>query len=207
MHLSDDPVYPFVTPQTIFNDFGYICTKFQKMNRVFLSIGSNTGDRLSFLNRALQFLGQNNVQTVRTSPVYETAPWGFESETHFLNMVAEVMTPLNPEALLTLITHAEMMLGRIRHESATSHKTYTSRTIDIDILFFNHEIYRSADLTIPHPRIAERRFVLEPLLTLCPDMVHPKFNVTIESLHAVCPDQGWVVVWEPKGLQQPVREK
>ncbi len=177
------------------------------MNRVLLSIGSNVGDRMMFINRALQFLDENNVQTVRTSPVYETAPWGFEAETPFLNMVADVKTPLNPETLLTLITHAEIILGRIRHESGTRHNTYTSRTIDIDILFFNHEIYQSTHLTIPHPRIAERRFVLEPLLDLCPDMVHPRSNVTIEALHAACPDQGWVALYKTKDLKQPVQEK
>lgn len=120
---------------------------------------------------------------VRASSIYETEPWGFISENSFLNQVIEISTDENPEQLLDNILKLEKELGRERHGSG-----YSSRTIDIDILFYNDRIIRKKNLTIPHPRIQERMFTLAPLKELDEDMVHPGSHKTIGELYRECKD-------------------
>jgi 2-amino-4-hydroxy-6-hydroxymethyldihydropteridine diphosphokinase len=154
------------------------------MNTVFLSLGSNRGNRRQFLLDATASVA-THIGTVKTrSSVYETEPWGFADDIPFLNMVLEVSTPLGAGETLAMVLSIERDLGRTRGPDPG----YLPRTIDIDILFFNHEIIRSGDLVVPHPRIARRKFVLAPLAEIAPDFVHPESGLTAAELLAACTD-------------------
>jgi 2-amino-4-hydroxy-6-hydroxymethyldihydropteridine diphosphokinase len=153
------------------------------MGNVFLGLGSNLGDRAKYIREAISMIQESIGLVVSKSFIYETEPWGFKSETMFLNMVICVDTELSPSGLLGRILMIESQLGRIRCESQLS-----SRNIDIDILLYNNEIVNEAALKIPHPRIDERRFVLVPLCEVAPELVHPVHNETITTLLRKCKD-------------------
>lgn len=134
------------------------------MTKAYLGLGSNLGDRLANLQRAVEFLaGQPGVTIVRSSRVYETDPVGGPPQPDFLNAVVEVETSLSPRELLTACREAEEAVLRVRDER------WGPRTIDIDILTFGDDVIDEPDLTVPHPRMHERGFVLAPLLELDPD--------------------------------------
>ena len=118
--------------------------------------------------KAKKMIEESIGSVVSVSSVYETEPWGFESDNEFLNMVLCVETDLSPSGLLGRILMIESQLGRIRCENQ-----YSSRNIDIDILLYNNEIVNEAALEIPHPRMHERRFVLVPLAEIAPELIHP----------------------------------
>lgn len=143
--------------------------------RVFIALGTNLGDQEANLQRAKAALSPE-VHLVRESPIYETAPWGFEDQPNFLNQVIEARTDLSPRALLAHLKAIEARLGR--------QKTFRNgpRLIDLDILFYGSRIIRENDLEIPHPRLADRAFVLVPLKDLAPDFVHPELGRTVETL-------------------------
>lgn len=153
------------------------------MNKVFLGIGTNLGDRQANLKEAVNNLGENIGAIIRCSSVYETEPWGFETEEQFLNMVIEAETKLNPSGLLGAILMTEAKLGRTR-----SGKQYSSRLIDIDILLFNDLIMNEEALQIPHPHLHNRKFVLVPLCEIAPEVVHPVYKKTISELLESCND-------------------
>jgi len=157
------------------------------MKSVFLGIGTNIGNREENLKQAITLTGEHIGNVIMVSSVYETEPWGFTSETSFLNMVAKVETGLTPSGLLGRILMIEAMMGRLREGSG-----YKSRIIDIDILFFGSRIFGNKVLTIPHPKIQERRFVLVPLSEIAGDMIHPVFNKSIQELLKECKDQSEV---------------
>jgi 2-amino-4-hydroxy-6-hydroxymethyldihydropteridine diphosphokinase len=123
--------------------------------------------------------------------VYETGPWGFKSGKKFLNRVLGVETVLNPSDLLERILKIESDLGRIR-----SGKGYSSRIIDIDILFFGDEIINEGSIVIPHPHLHERKFVLVPLNDIAPEFVHPVLKKTVEELLSLCTDKGKVRIYK-----------
>ncbi|MFQ5817415.1 MAG: 2-amino-4-hydroxy-6-hydroxymethyldihydropteridine diphosphokinase [Terriglobia bacterium] len=135
---------------------------------VYLSLGSNRGDRAANLERALAALGEAGVAVRRRSAVYETEPLDVPDQPWFLNCVVEVETELMPLGLLRAVERIERQLGRNRSGALPA-----PRTIDIDIVLFGNHVVRSPELTIPHPRLAERRFVLEPLRELAPELRHP----------------------------------
>lgn len=147
-------------------------------NRVFLSLGTNLGDKEENLREAI-FLLSKVGKIVYQSRFYEFAPWGFSSENLFLNMALEMQTELSPEELLDEILKIEKTLGR---EKKTQNGNYSDRKIDIDILFFNSQVFENERLVIPHPLISEREFVLEPLAEIAPNFIHPKFNISIAEL-------------------------
>ncbi|MGE5591638.1 MAG: biotin--[acetyl-CoA-carboxylase] ligase, partial [Bacillota bacterium] len=136
------------------------------MTRAYLGLGSNLGDRASYLRRALGSLARD-LRLLRISPVYETAPWGNTQQGPFLNLVAEVETPLAPEELLAVCQRVEQELGRRRLVH------WGPRTMDVDVLLFGDQILDRPDLTVPHPRMADRAFVLVPLADLVPGLVLP----------------------------------
>ena len=145
------------------------------MARVFLSLGSNLGDRLAHLRQALQRLqALQAVRLVSVSRVYETEPWGRTDREHrFLNLAAEIETTLTPVYLLTLLHQIEKEMGR-RRPAAQPFATYSPRPIDIDILLFEDRVVSVSDsLQIPHLMMHERRFVLAPLAEIAPDVEHP----------------------------------
>jgi len=155
--------------------------------RTYLGIGTNLGDRKNNLNEALALIEEHIGSIVKSSAIYETEPWGFQSRDYFLNMVMEVETKLRPSGLLGRILMVEANMGRLRDE-----KGYSSRIIDIDILFYGNMKFEKKTLVIPHPRLHERRFVLVPLCDLVPDLVHPVLGKTVKTLLKECTDKNRV---------------
>jgi 2-amino-4-hydroxy-6-hydroxymethyldihydropteridine diphosphokinase len=157
------------------------------LNNAILSLGGNLGNRLDNISQAMGHIEKQIGNIKRYSSVYESEAWGFETEDRFLNVVVVVETALSPETLLQKAQEIETLLGRTRTGTG-----YASRTMDIDILFFNEEIINTPTLTIPHPLLHERRFVLLPLYEILPDKVHPVLRKTIAELLAECEDEGEV---------------
>jgi 2-amino-4-hydroxy-6-hydroxymethyldihydropteridine diphosphokinase len=165
-----------------------------ELNIAFLSLGSNIGDRLNFLNEAIKKLNKKG-KVIRSSKVYETAAWGFEAEENFYNICLEFHTCLTTLELLHFIQEIEFSLGRIRTDEAG----YKSRPIDIDIIFFDDIICETSELTIPHPHYTKRRFVLAPLNELVPKLIDPKMGKSIETMLDELKDDGFI-----KSLEMPV---
>ena len=148
---------------------------------VYLSLGSNIGDRVGYIQQATSLLGAcENINIVSTSSFYETEPWGMNSENWFVNAVIQITTTLEPEQLLKECQRIENQLGRKRIENA---ETYSDRTIDIDIIFYDNLIINTPILTIPHKHLHKRVFMLIPMLEIAPDFVHPFFGKTVENLY------------------------
>ncbi|MFN5421883.1 MAG: 2-amino-4-hydroxy-6-hydroxymethyldihydropteridine diphosphokinase [bacterium] len=152
------------------------------MKKAYLLIGGNIGDRLYYLTQGNKLIEQQCGHILGTSSIYETAAWGKMDQAPFLNQVLLVETVLDPLSLLDTILDIENSLGRKRKEK------YDARTIDIDILYYDNEKLETDILTIPHPKISERRFVLTPLAEIAPDLVDPTHNMSIKSLLAHCLD-------------------
>jgi 2-amino-4-hydroxy-6-hydroxymethyldihydropteridine diphosphokinase len=150
---------------------------------VYLSLGSNLGDREANLRAALERLAAPDVRVARTSPVYETEPVDYTDQGWFLNLVVEAETGFSPVQLLARTIEIERALGRVRTVAKGP------RTIDIDILLHGDAVVRSATLEIPHPRMAERRFVLAPLADLAPGLRHPVTHKTVREMLEAAPAQ------------------
>ncbi len=152
------------------------------MNGVYLITGGNLGNRTENLHQAaMQIIARVGLITAK-SLLYETDAWGKEDTPAYLNQVLAVSTPLNAQQLMQACLQIESDMGRIRDEK------WASRIIDIDILFYNDDIVSLPNLQIPHPRIAERRFVLEPLCELAADEIHPVSGLSIRELWQRCKD-------------------
>ncbi len=154
------------------------------MNKLVLLIGGNMGDRETVFNSSVEEISSVIGDVVAKSSLFESEAWGFESENLFLNQLVVVDTGKPAGTCLKLTQAIEKKLGRVRHK-----ERYSSRLIDIDILFYNSDIVDTPDLTIPHPRIQERNFVLEPLNEVMPDYLHPVLNKKISTLLDECTDQ------------------
>jgi 2-amino-4-hydroxy-6-hydroxymethyldihydropteridine diphosphokinase len=146
------------------------------LTRAFLSLGSNLGDREAHLTEALKRLEAASIHIRRRSSVYETEPQDVPDQPWFLNMVVEIETELFPRLMLARIQAIELGMGRKR-EAAKG-----PRSIDIDILFIGDFVITTRELQVPHPRLHERRFVLEPLAELAPDLLHPVIGKTIQEM-------------------------
>ena len=153
------------------------------MNKAYLLTGGNTGDRMYHLETAMQLISEHCGKILKSSPIYETAAWGMTDQQDFLNQVLLVETGLKAPLLMERILELEHMMGRVRSEK------YGPRKIDIDILFYNDEVIHTSSLIVPHPALHNRRFVLEPLNDLAPDLVHPVLKKTVHQLLVECPDQ------------------
>ena len=153
-----------------------------------LGLGSNLGDRLGTLQRAVDLLAaEPGISPSRCSRVWETDPVGGPPQPDFLNVVLRVEVDLTPHELLAACQRVEAALGRVRDVR------WGPRTIDIDILSFDALLIDDEDLTVPHPRMHERRFVLTPLCELAPDLRHPRLGATMRELLHRCPDRSRVV--------------
>jgi 2-amino-4-hydroxy-6-hydroxymethyldihydropteridine diphosphokinase len=153
------------------------------LKTIYLSIGSNIGDRESHLRAAIEQLASEELRILRVSPIYETEPQEVTDQRWFLNVVVEAETSLFPMRLLTRVRRVERALGRVRTVPKGP------RTIDIDILMYESNVVRTPKLVIPHPRMAVRRFVLAPLADLNPDLRHPKSGNTVKEMLAAAPEQ------------------
>lgn len=152
------------------------------MVRAFLILGSNLGDRPAHIEKAGSLIKKKVGKIVAISSVYQTAAWGRTEQSAFLNQVLGVETKLTAEQLLIEVLAIEKSQGRIQGEK------WGPRTLDIDILFYGDLVMNLPELTIPHPEIANRKFVLEPMLEVEPDLVHPVLKKTIRKLYAECKD-------------------
>lgn len=147
------------------------------MSKVYLSLGSNMGERKVYLEQAVRALSQlDNTELIAVSPIYETAAWGNTNQDDFLNLCCLLETTFSPEDLLEQTQAIESRLGRVRHEH------WGPRTIDIDLLLYDDQTLKSAQLTLPHPYMRQRAFVLQPLLDIEPKLTLPNGNKLAEYL-------------------------
>lgn len=154
------------------------------MAKAILLLGSNRGERAAILEKARSLISGGAGVISMQSGLYESEPWGFEDDTLFLNQVVIVETELSPGILLHTLLDIETSLGRKR----TSQPVYSSRTIDIDILFYNDLIIDDAELKVPHPRMQFRMFALMPLVELWPELIHPVLKKPVSKLLEDCRD-------------------
>lgn len=154
------------------------------MKTAFLGLGSNVGDRETNLREAIQRLDSDEIRVLRRSSLYETAPQELLDQPWFLNAVVEAETTLFPMQLLQRVREIERQMGRRRLTAKGP------RNIDIDILFYGRAVIATAELEVPHPRIAQRRFVLEPLAEIAPDFRHPLTGKTANDMLAGLEPQG-----------------
>ena len=146
------------------------------MNKVYIALGSNIAPRVDYLNRAIGAIGQvKQMSVVKQSSIYETEPVGYQDQAKFLNQVIEVQTTYSPMELLLACQSIEKKLGRERDVR------WGPRTIDLDILLYNHEDIMTNQLIVPHPRMDSRAFVLVPLAELNPELVIPTTNQTVSE--------------------------
>jgi 2-amino-4-hydroxy-6-hydroxymethyldihydropteridine diphosphokinase len=150
--------------------------QFRRMHSVILLTGGNMGDRVSRLVQARKEIEKQIGPVEKASALYETAAWGNTGQPSFLNQVLRAETTLSPEEVLEGVLRIETSMGRVRTEK------WGPREIDIDILFYDMEVVNRKNLTIPHPEIPHRRFVLEPLAEITPHLVHPVLGVDMETL-------------------------
>jgi 2-amino-4-hydroxy-6-hydroxymethyldihydropteridine diphosphokinase len=158
-----------------------------KLHRVFLLLGSNLGDCALHIQNAIDSIEQRIGKAEKISSLYETEPWGVSDQPNYLNAAMIIHTSYSPEELLSLLKQIELIEGR------TDQKKYASRTLDIDILFYDDLILNSMDLIIPHPKLQERKFALVPLDEIAFGFIHPLFKKSIHELLEECQDNLRVV--------------
>ena len=154
------------------------------MNKIILSIGSSLGNKHNTIVSAISDIEKNIGVVEKISSYYETEPWGFEDENMFLNIAVSVLSELLPNEVLEKIHRIEDKYGRIR-----TGKGYSARTLDIDIVFWNEIIHYEQHLKIPHPLAHKRKFVLQPVAEIEPDLLHPVLQLTVSELLANCSDE------------------
>lgn len=159
-------------------------------HQLILATGTNLGDRAANLARANTLISEKIGQIVRQSAVYETQAWGIIEQPDFLNQALLINTDLSPQEVLQQVNEIEKELGRIRHEK------WGARLIDIDIIFYDDWVVETTSLTIPHPFLQDRNFVLIPLLEIAGDWIHPILKLSIEELYLLCNDLQEVVQLE-----------
>ncbi|MGG1572689.1 2-amino-4-hydroxy-6-hydroxymethyldihydropteridine diphosphokinase [Fictibacillus sp. NRS-1165] len=163
------------------------------MNSVYLSLGSNLGNREEYIRKAIEALSDHPaIEVERISSLYETEPVGFTDQPPFLNLAVKVQTSLSAEALLSITQEIENQLERIRKIR------WGPRTIDLDILLYNNERIQSERLHIPHPRMLERAFVMIPLLEIAPDLTFPDAGVSLNDVFRQLQNKEGVHIWKRK---------
>lgn len=160
------------------------------MNKAFLLIGGNSGDRKLNLALAVELITAKAGNILQQSHIYETAAWGITDQNAFLNQALFIETTLQPTELIDVLLDIEVSMGRIRTVK------YGPRLIDLDIIYYNEEVIQTETLIIPHPAMQERRFVLVPLAEIAPSFMHPVLNKNNQQLLDGCPDKLEVTLWE-----------
>lgn len=173
-----------------------------QINNAYVGLGSNLGDRADNLLLAVQYMIDVGLHLARLSSIYETEPVETFAQPAFLNMVAELRGDKlpAPEQLMETLLEIEQRLGRTREVPRGP------RNIDLDFLLYGDTLYSTPLLTLPHPRLHQRRFVLEPLAELCPQLLHPTLHRTIEQLLAATTDNSEVRIWRPRQISSLVAE-
>ncbi|MCE2790086.1 MAG: 2-amino-4-hydroxy-6-hydroxymethyldihydropteridine diphosphokinase [Saprospiraceae bacterium] len=156
----------------------------------YLLLGSNLGDRPAQLSMAKQRIQQEIGPVALASSIYETEPWGFQDQASFLNMALAVDSNLNPEKVLEICRLIEKAAGE------KPDIQWGPRHLDIDILYHDQDVLKTQELTIPHPRIQERNFVLVPLMEIAGEFTDPLTNLTIEEMYDQCTDLSEVFLYE-----------
>jgi 2-amino-4-hydroxy-6-hydroxymethyldihydropteridine diphosphokinase len=164
------------------------------MKKVFIALGSNQGNRLRNLKSAIVCLSEHAITVLQQSLVYETEPWGASAgQPHYLNQVIEIETSLPPEALLSACQLCEQSLGRTPEQGHMQ-----ARVIDIDLLYYGDVCLHTPALTLPHPALYDRMFVLVPLLEIAEDWTDPSKGQAIWELYDACRDETEVVIFHEK---------
>jgi 2-amino-4-hydroxy-6-hydroxymethyldihydropteridine diphosphokinase len=156
------------------------------MHNVILSLGSNLGNRINYLNFALTAINEKIGKILSISSIYETEPFGFQSDNNFLNICISVETALNPSDILNLTQKIEHDAGRTKK---SKNSVYHSRTLDIDIISIDDFCFETETLTLPHPHFSKRKFVLIPMLEICPNFTIHKTKKTISQILRECKDE------------------
>lgn len=160
------------------------------MNQVVLILGSNLDNRIELLSTASDIIFSEIGKLIKSSSIYQSEPWGYESNNSFLNQVLHIESNNTPEETLEKCLAIESKLGRVRNNEGT----YSDRSIDIDILLFDDLIISTPRLEIPHPRMHERKFCLEPLAEIAPDWLVPTLQKTTSQILAICPDSSKISI-------------
>ena len=160
------------------------------MNTVYIQLGSNIGERESFITKSMHKVEDDIGKIITASSIFETTAWGNENQNNFLNSVIEIKTPFDAFTILQKSQEIENSMGRKRKEK------WGKRTIDIDILFCNNEIINTKELIIPHPLIQQRKFVLVPLSEIAPNYMHPILKKNMSTLLSECKDTQKVLDYE-----------
>lgn len=152
------------------------------MHTIFLALGTNLGDKKAYITNALISL-EKKIDIIKIAPICETLPVGFSEQDNFYNTALQATTYLSPNELLKFIKEVEKKLGR--------QKRFVNgpREIDIDIIFYDNKIIKNTKLSIPHPRMHERDFVLKPIADIAPKTIHPIFNKTVQQLLRELPEE------------------
>ena len=151
---------------------------------IYLSLGTNLGNKTENLEQAYRLIRERIGPILKTSSNFETEPWGFEHDSNFLNTAIEIITNLSPFDLLERCQQIEREMGRIKTKAG-----YEARIIDIDILFYHQQLIEDEKLIVPHPYIANRQFVLQPMAEIAPDFTHPTLQKNIAEILSDCPDK------------------
>jgi 2-amino-4-hydroxy-6-hydroxymethyldihydropteridine diphosphokinase len=162
------------------------------MNVAFLCLGGNIGNREFTLKKAVEKINHEIGKVISQSNYYETEAWGVENQDKYLNQCICIETLLTSSQVLKKSLEIELSLGRKRNHK----ETYEPRTIDIDMLFYNSDFIQTKELTIPHPRLQLRKFVLIPLNEIAPTFLHPTLNKTIQTLLMECDDSCEVLLYK-----------
>lgn len=160
------------------------------MNTVYIQLGSNIGERESFITKSMHKVEDDIGKIITSSSIFETTAWGNENQNNFLNSVIEIKTPFDAFTILQKSQEIENNLCRERSDK------WGERTIDIDILFYNNKIINTKELTVPHPLIQKRKFVLVPLSEIAPNYMHPILKKNISTLLSECKDTQKVLNYE-----------
>lgn len=163
------------------------------MTEVYLGIGGNLGERLQNIRTAIELISERISVPKKISSVYMSEPWGFEHAKHFTNAVLMLITGKSANEIFKITTNIELEMKRVRSNSG-----YQGRTMDIDILFYGNRIIDTVTLTIPHPKIEERLFVLMPMAEISPNFVHPKLKKEMKNLLQNCKDNGKIRILDKK---------
>ena len=161
----------------------------ETLDKVYISCGSNIGDRQGHLSIAVSELRKNtSINIIRVSGLFETEPWGVKEQAEFLNCVVEIATGLSPINLYRLLQTVEVNAGR-----KLDSERWSERELDLDILMFGDHIIETNELIIPHALILERKFVLEPLAQLCPERIIAGKNISVQQALVDCTDNSRIV--------------